>query len=111
LTICLTPILRRRRLCSLRTRTGWLATPVLTVVAVGLTFSAGQSANRVAVIHRQVVFVDMHSHPSQFHRANVARIEPDELARYRRGLMDVVAATSVPTLCSAVATLRATALT
>jgi membrane dipeptidase len=90
LTICLTPILRRRRPCSLRTRTGWLATPVLTVVAVGLTFGAGQSANRVAAIHGQVVFVDMHSHPSQFHRANVARIEPDELARYRRGLMDVV---------------------
>jgi hypothetical protein len=37
-----------------------------------------------------VVFVDMHAHPSRFHRANVPRIEPDELARYRRGLMDVV---------------------
>jgi hypothetical protein len=32
----------------------------------------------------------MHAHPSRFHRANVPRIEPDELARYRRGLMDVV---------------------
>jgi membrane dipeptidase len=83
-------MLRRRRLCSLRRRTGWLATPILTVVAVGLTFGAGQSANRVAAIHQQVVFVDMHAHPSRFHRANVPRIEPDELARYRRGLMDVV---------------------
>jgi len=50
----------------------------------------GQSANRVAAIHKQAVFVDMHAHPSRFHRANVARIESDELARYRRGLMDVV---------------------
>jgi membrane dipeptidase len=90
LTICLTSIFRRRRLCSLRTPTGRLATPILTVVAVGLTFGAGQSANRVAAIHQQVVFVDMHTHPSRFHRANVARIEPDELARYRQGLMDVV---------------------
>ena len=75
---------------SLRTLAGRLATPILTVVAVGLTFGAGQSANRVAAIHQQVVFVDMHAHPSRFHRANVPRIEPDELARYRRGLMDVV---------------------
>jgi membrane dipeptidase len=52
--------------------------------------TGGQSANRVAAIHKQVVFVDMHAHPSRVHRANVSRIEPDELARYRRGLMDVV---------------------
>jgi membrane dipeptidase len=83
-------MLRGQRLCSVRTRAGWLTTPVLTVVAVGLTFGAGQGANRVAAIHQQVVFVDMHAHPSRFHRANVPRIEPDELARYRRGLMDVV---------------------
>jgi membrane dipeptidase len=83
-------MLRRRRLCSVRTRAGRLAPPVLTVIAVGLTFGAGQGANRVEAIHQQVVFVDMHAHPSQFHRANVPRIEPDELARYRRGLMDVV---------------------
>jgi membrane dipeptidase len=60
------------------------------VVAVGPTFGATQSASRVAAIHQRVVFVDMHAHPSRFHRANVLRIEPDELARYRRGLMDVV---------------------
>jgi hypothetical protein len=54
------------------------------------TRGAGQSADRVAAIHREVVFVDMHAHPSTFHRANVPRVEPDELARYRRALMDVV---------------------
>ncbi len=48
--------------------------------------------DRVARIHEHFVFADMHAHPSQFHRANVARIEPDEIARYRRGLMDVVVA-------------------
>ena len=83
-------MLRRQRLCSVRTRAGRLATPVLTLVAVGLAFGAGQSANRVAAIHHHVVFADMHAHPSHFHRENVLRIEPDELARYRRGLMDVV---------------------
>jgi membrane dipeptidase len=75
---------------SVRTLAGRLSTPILTVVAFGLTFGAGQSANRVAAIHQQVVFADMHAHPSRFHRANVPRIAPDELARYRRGLMDVV---------------------
>ena len=83
-------MLRRRRLCSVQTRAGWLVTPLLAVVAVELMFGAGQIANRVAAIHQQMVFVDMHAHPSRFHRANVPRIEPDELARYRRGLMDVV---------------------
>ena len=75
-------------MCSVRILA--LATPILMVVAVGPTFGATQSASRVAAIHQRVVFVDMHAHPSRFHRANVLRIEPDELARYRRGLMDVV---------------------
>jgi membrane dipeptidase len=35
---------------------------------------------------------DMHSHPSRFHRANVSRIEPDEIERYRRAGIDVVVA-------------------
>lgn len=86
----LTAMFRRRSACSVRTRASRLATLVLAAVAVGLTFGAGQSANRVAAIHQQAVFVDMHAHPSRFHRANVPRIEPEELARYRRGLMDVV---------------------
>jgi membrane dipeptidase len=91
LTICLTPIFRRGKPNSEQTRAGRLATLVLTVVvAVGLTLAAGQGADRVAAIHQQVVFADMHAHPSHFHRENVSRIEPDELARYRRGLMDIV---------------------
>ena len=77
-------------MCSVRTLAGRLATPILVVVAAGLTFGAGQSANRVAAIHQHVVFADMHAHPSRFHRANVPSIEPDELARYRRGLIDIV---------------------
>ena len=91
MNICSIQILKRRMPYSEQTRAGRLAVSVLTVVvAVGLTFAAGQSANRVAAIHQQVVFADMHAHPSHFHRANVSRIEPDELARYRRGLIDVV---------------------
>ena len=86
-----------------------VGSPILTVVAVGLAFGAGQSANRVAAIHRQVVFVDMHAHPSHFHRANVSRIEPDELARYRRGLMDVVVCNISTDARSAAATSSATA--
>ena len=49
----------------------------------------GQDA-RLEKIHERFVFVDTHSHPSQFHRANVDRVLPDELERYRKGLIDVV---------------------
>jgi len=45
---------------------------------------------RLASIHERYVFADVHAHPSRFHRANVERIEQDELARYRRGLIDLV---------------------
>ena len=41
-------------------------------------------------IHGEFVFADIHAHPSRFHRANLPRIEPEEIARYRRGLIDVV---------------------
>ena len=37
-----------------------------------------------------MVFADTHAHPDHFHRNNVARISPEELDRYRRGLIDVV---------------------
>lgn len=47
---------------------------------------------RIEAIHRGAVFADMHAHPSRFHRANVERIEAEEVERYRRGLMDVVVA-------------------
>jgi hypothetical protein len=38
----------------------------------------------------QSLSVDIHSHPSRFHRANVDRIEAEEIARYRRSGIDVV---------------------
>ena len=37
-----------------------------------------------------MVFADVHAHPDHFHRNNVARISPEELDRYRRGLIDLV---------------------
>lgn len=46
--------------------------------------------SRVEEIHNQFVFADTHAHPSRFHRANVPKIEPEELARYRKSLVDVV---------------------
>jgi len=42
------------------------------------------------VLLAQSLSVDIHAHPSRFHRANVARIEAEEIARYRRGGIDVV---------------------
>jgi membrane dipeptidase len=36
------------------------------------------------------VFADTHAHPSRFHRANVPKIEIEEIARYQRSLIDVV---------------------
>lgn len=62
---------------------------VLVVVSLGLT---GTAQDRIAAIHDRHVFADMHAHPSRFHRANVPRIEAEEIARYRRGLVDVVVA-------------------
>lgn len=59
------------------------------------TAAAANTANtanhdRVAAIHEGFVFADIHAHPSRFHRANVERIGADEIARYRRGMIDVV---------------------
>jgi membrane dipeptidase len=89
--LCSTLIRGRRIPYSKRTRSLLFAIRFLPVVAATvLTLGAGQSADRVAAIHREVVFVDMHAHPSTFHRANVSQVQPDELARYRRALMDVV---------------------
>jgi membrane dipeptidase len=67
--------------------------PALALAATGLISGGGQNApDRVAAVHERTPFVDMHAHPSRFHRANVPRILPDELARYRASLMDVVVA-------------------
>ena len=47
---------------------------------------------RVLAIHESTVFVDMHAHPSRFHRENVETILPEEVEVYRRSTMDVVVA-------------------
>jgi membrane dipeptidase len=52
--------------------------------------STAERDRRVAAIHERFVFADVHAHPSAFHRANVERIDSAELARYQRGLIDVV---------------------
>jgi membrane dipeptidase len=43
-----------------------------------------------ALLAAQSLAVDIHAHPSRFHRANVERIEAEEIARYRRAGIDVV---------------------
>ena len=78
---------------------------VLAVVALGFVTAVGpparvaaQSAKvsdterdrRIAALHERFVFADIHAHPSAFHRANVDRIDSAEIARYRRGLIDLV---------------------
>jgi microsomal dipeptidase-like Zn-dependent dipeptidase len=45
---------------------------------------------RIAAIHERFIFADIHAHPSRFHRANVPRIEREEIERYRRGSIDLV---------------------
>jgi membrane dipeptidase len=59
----------------------------LTMVGAALA-AAGQP--RVEAIHERVVFADIHAHPSRFHRGTVDRIDKEEIARYRRGLIDLV---------------------
>lgn len=46
--------------------------------------------DRIAAINGGTVFADIHAHPSRFHRANIDRIAGDEIARYRRGFIDLV---------------------
>jgi membrane dipeptidase len=53
---------------------------------------AAEKERRLEAIHDRFVFADIHAHPSAFHRDNVERIDSEELARYRRGLMDLVVA-------------------
>lgn len=60
-------------------------------IALSGATGSGQD-DRVGRIHDRFAFADMHAHPSRFHRANVPQIEPGEIARYRRGLIDVVVA-------------------
>ena len=44
----------------------------------------------LAFLAAQQLGADMHAHPSRFHRADVPRITNEEIARYRRGGIDVV---------------------
>jgi len=77
----------------MRARTA-LAALLAGLCSTGLTSTPQGSPvpDRLAAIHARTPFVDMHAHPSRFHRANVPRIEAEELARYRAGLIDVVVA-------------------
>ncbi len=63
---------------------------MLSLAAVSFLALVSAQDSRLERIHQKFVFVDSHAHPSQFHRANVERILPDELDRYRRGLIDIV---------------------
>jgi membrane dipeptidase len=70
-----------------------MTTSVAAMVAVAANQPpAADPGRRIAAIHDRVVFADIHAHPSQFHRGNVDRIDREEIARYRRNLMDLVVA-------------------
>jgi membrane dipeptidase len=58
--------------------------------ALILASLSAQPRDRAEAVHDRVVFADIHAHPSRFHRANVDRIDKEEIDRYRRGLIDVV---------------------
>ena len=67
------------------------STPVFALwISVVMATAAYAQDSRLEKVHAEFVFVDTHAHPSQFHRANVSRIETQELDRYRRGLIDLV---------------------
>lgn len=51
-----------------------------------------ETAERIAAINERFPFVDVHAHPSRFHRADVERITPEEVGRYLREGMDAVVA-------------------
>lgn len=65
---------------------------LLTIVGTGCAGVRVPSVatDRIESVHDEFVFVDTHAHPSRFHRANLPRIEQEELDRYRRGLIDIV---------------------
>ena len=68
-----------------------LAIAMLAAAAGLLGLAVGMSGQgRVEAVHARTVFADIHAHPDRFHRANIERISADEIARYRRGLIDVV---------------------
>jgi len=70
---------------------GWLALGSCAKAPEAGDEAAARDA-RIAKIHEGYVFADTHAHPSRFHRANLDKIEPAELERYRRGNMDLLVA-------------------
>jgi membrane dipeptidase len=71
-------------------RTSLLLLTLFAALTRAMQPAPGGRERRIAAIHERFVFADVHAHPSRFHRANVDRIEKEELARYRRGLIDAV---------------------
>ena len=68
--------------------------PCLLLVTL-LALSASElnaQEERMRAIHERFVFADIHAHPSRFHRSSVAQIEAEEIARYQRGMIDLVVA-------------------
>ena len=61
-------------------------------VPVGAVLPEGRAGRRQAERERPLR-VDIHAHPSRFHRANVPRISDEEIARYLDRGMDAVVAT------------------
>lgn len=59
---------------------------------VGAPVSDPGPGARYAALHDTTVFADMHAHPSRFHRANVDGISEQEIAVYKRNLIDLVVA-------------------
>jgi membrane dipeptidase len=75
---------------SMMASTAAIALGVAPAVAQSDAAARTERERRIAAIHERFVFADIHAHPSRFHRANVERIEADEIARYRRGRIDLV---------------------
>lgn len=63
---------------------------VVVVLSVVGWAQLAEVSQRIDKIHEQFIFADTHAHPSRFHRAPVPKIEPEEIARYQRSLIDVV---------------------
>ena len=70
----------------------WIAVFAVALPVLGLQpDTSPQARRRIERIHDRFVFVDMHAHPSRFHRSSVDRVTPEEIALYRRNLIDVAA--------------------
>lgn len=71
-----------------------LLAPVVALLASCATAPIEQPGPdpRVVAIHKEIVFADMHAHPSRFHRANIESISAEEIEIYRKSTMDLVVA-------------------